>query len=746
MIVRASPAVNAFSAACEARRRERSPAREDAWQDGAATALLVPAAGQAPTWMGPMVPPALVRGSRTELPAPVRPEQPMWPYADYKVQLEEVSLFYPGAPKPNPATAINSPTAVDNLIRDDSSLIGKSPTGGSSFRIRPASQGGQRRRVPNAADAGSENCCIQTNISTDTDGAKESSHQDIVFSPSDNQMESSSQIWRRTAAAVQAGRPASRGGPLGSADWMHEYSKLSASAKLLDRSASAATLAPSPSKDSFFGCELETQICESLRPRTDKLHWEKNLVSKPPVDQRRPEKPVIERPAHTPAFLRAMEKAMTPKHSPPQGRLKSSKLIGAHKRIRRAGQVPEQTFEDNDDKLHSGCTACVTGIALRPALQKDWFKKVRPEDMAEDGSMIVRVLGTIDDTPSSLKEGMELIRNSSEMVEALGGLRHPTTLISGRNLGVLNRKLDVLSPLVEAVEALQKLCDNKKSSLTAVRNGASTKEVAGMAFGIVKKLKDATHPGGRPDRDDRSNFTRFIATFKLPSNHMTLKRGWELVRDEAYDWADVLYDVSQSAVDAERQEEEQATLKSHQSKASVMVTWLIDFVACLGVDIYRPQIEKAYILAQDHQAASVLRYAEASVIDIVTSKTEETADAQAKKAELIEYAIKVTLDSALQISPKHPSIVKAQGIAFHLRSTHLRVFAAELMRGIEHGKPGSAGRVADLIDEAVKEAVQVFGLPVENKNVEAARTMSLQARSEETRLQKTLGRQKNKSG
>lgn len=276
MCVRATPkwAVNAFSAACEARRRDRSP--RDTFHDEASTALLVPATGQAPTWMGPMVPPALVRGSRTEVPVPARPEQSVWPHADDKVQSEEVPLFYPGTPKPDQAMTMRSPKAVGDVITDDSSLLyessgrlpemtsslhlrpasqGGSLTGGRrpekalSLHVRPASHGGQRRRKQSPAQTGRENSHIQTDIPNDICGATENSHPDTVSFISDRQKESASHALRRTASM---GRFASRGGPLGPLNSMYEDKllNLSASAKVLG--VSTATLPTSPSKDSFF--------------------------------------------------------------------------------------------------------------------------------------------------------------------------------------------------------------------------------------------------------------------------------------------------------------------------------------------------------------------------------------------------------------------------------------------------------------------------------------------------------------
>jgi len=470
--------------------------------------------------------------------------------------------------------------------------------------------------------------------------------------------------------------------------------------------------------------EAETMMRESLRPRVDNLHWSKNMVIRPPIQEVQKPRQLSPRPKPTPEFLRAQQRSKETRHEELCGRDRSEKLLVTHFELRRAGQPPEEPPEKVMG-CHSGCLACKAGHTLHPPVPY----KDSPEG---DGSMIVRVISSTEDTPESLKAGISLLANTKDLVGCCGGTRHPTSLISIRTLSVIRRKLEVLTPIAEAVAKLEELCADKEGAVAKIMRGWTPEQVVGDAWDIKKKLEEATHPGGNPKDCNRSDFEGFVRSFRLPSNHQVIVHGWNLVKNEAYDWADLVLHTAQEQVKAETEKETQAGVKNPESRAADTMKRVIAMVAAIGVDIYRPQMEQTDFLLRQARGAAVHRYAAAEAEkDNVADTTGENV---AKLGAKIEYAIK--LAEQWGVEPKHPELLSAKMYAHGLRAQRTHRYASGLLKTIKPGVLGSAGKVADMIDEAVEEAITTFEVPKDDKDLKEVREWSLKARSDENKLKR----------
>jgi len=463
---------------------------------------------------------------------------------------------------------------------------------------------------------------------------------------------------------------------------------------------------------------------ESLRPRLDSLHWSKNMVMRPPVQDTPKPRQLSPRPMSTPEFLRARQRSTETRHEELRGRCRSEKLLVTHFELRRAGQAPEEP-PPKVMGCHSGCLSCKAGHTNHPPVPYKDF----PEG---DGSMIERVISSTEDTPESLKAGISLLSNTKDLVGPCGGARHPTSLISIRTLSVIRRKLEVLAPIAEAVAMLEELCADKEGSVAKVMRGWTPEQVVGEAWDIKKKLEEAAHPGGNPKDSNRSDFEGFVRTFRLPSNHNVLVHGWNLVKNEAFDWADLVLHTAQEQVGLETEKETQAEVKNPQSKAADTMKRVITMVAAIGVDVYRPQMEQTDFLLRQARGAAVNRFAATEAEK--DNGTDTSGENVAKLGAKIEYAIQMA--EQWGVEPKHPELLSAKAYAHGLRAKRTWRFAAGLLNKIKPGVLGSAGKVADLIDEAVAEAISTFEVPQDNQDLREVREWSLKARSDENKLKR----------
>lgn len=658
-----------------------------------AVAVLAPSDDSVQLWGGPMVPPSLVRGSRAVLPKPARPERSTWPHPTPAAWPSEVSLFYEGAGVPPPVKLPKarrlSLESVEMTREKDSLLPPRLQTEGANASKHVGVNLWEPRAQPRGAPLGaSAGDAMEHFVSEDTSS---SPSRPITKCFSDGQLNSS---------------------------------------------------LPPLSPDVRRRSEAELVMIHSLKPRMSELHWETSLVSKPPVAEQELFRPVWPRPAKTPAFLRAQERAQTQKWIPEiRGREKAGKLLGVHSEMRRAGQGKEESPEVLEKTPHTGCTACIVGVKLKEPNPTPDEIKLREENT--DGSGITRALGGCNDTTETLTNGIYLLKNSSTSVERFGGLRHPTSLIAIRTLGVLERKLEVIAPYEIAVRHLESLTSDKKKILAQVRDGADIKKIAGPAWNIKDKIIAATHPSGKPQEDDRAAWDIFVTTFRLPSEHDLIVLGWQLVKGEAPEWAEMCLDMGESL--AAKEAKNPDSCKSAESPAADSTRRVFDFLVGINVDPYRPEMDRCYTTFCAARASAVTRYAESEAAkDKENEGKKEKADEALKYATNIHTAIKAAVFWGVDAGV--PELKRAKELHSHLRAQRVGRFAALTIGTIKDGVVGSAAKVADLIDEAVNEAVEAYEVPIQDQAMQDARTLSLQARSEEKRLERKLEKKKAAEG
>ncbi|CAK8998416.1 unnamed protein product [Durusdinium trenchii] len=105
-----------------------------------------------------------------------------------------------------------------------------------------------------------------------------------------------------------------------------------------------------------------------------------------------------------------------------------------------------------------------------------------------------------------------------------------------------------------------------------------------------------------------------------------------------------------------------------------------------------------------------------------------------QRAARIEYAIKAA--EAQGVDPRHQSLSKALQIAFDLRALRAMRYCQHLMSSIEPDVLGSAGKVANLIDQVIQDASELYGVPKDHKHMEEARRLVLKARTEEAQAKR----------
>lgn len=651
-------------------------------------AVLAPSDDSVRLWAGPMVPPSLVRGSRTVLPKPARPERSVWPHTP-AASADEVSLFYEGAVVPPPVKlpkARRSSVESMEMVREKGSLLAPrlqmEETNASNHVGMTFWE--QRAQLRGAPLGMSEGDAIQHIVSEDTSS---SPSRPIRKCFSDGQLSSS---------------------------------------------------LPPLSPDGRRRSEAELVMMHSLKPRTSELHWETSLVSKPPIAEQALSRPIWPRPMKTPAFLRAQERAQATKWTPEiRGKEKAGKLLEVHSEMRRAGMAKEEPPEVPTKDPHTGCTACIVGVQLKGLNPTPDEIKLREED--EGGSAITRALGSCNDTTETLTNGIYLMKNSSTSVEKFGGLRHPSSLLAIRTLCVLERKLEVLAPYEVAVKHLEFLNSNKRKILAQARDGGDIKQLAGPAWNIKDQIVASTHPGGKPAECDRASWDTFVATFRLPSEHELILLGWGLLQDEAPEWAEMCLDMGESL--AAKEAKNPDSCRSPESPAANSTKNMFDFLVGINVDPYRPDMSRCFTMFSATRALAVTRYAEAEAAkDKVNEGKKEKADEALMYATNIHSAIKAAVFWG--VDGGVPELKKAKELHIHLRAENVGRFAALTMGTIKDGVSGSAAKVADLIDAAVNEAIEVYEVSIQHPAMQEARTLFLEARSEETRLQRKLQKQK----
>ncbi|CAE8648490.1 unnamed protein product [Polarella glacialis] len=734
-----------------------------------AVAVLAPADGWAPAWKGPMVPPALVRGSMRELRPPSRPERSLWPHGEGVVRLTEVSLSYPAASAAPPG--------------NDPLRSGAVASSGELF-------GGALRSEALAPRTSADTGLVVPPLSSLAPLSPPPSPWPPA--PSSEEASPSSRLLRTAGSSRQSSSSRLRGGPLGGplgassgGGWL--FGGSSAGEESLQQVLSIDELA-TESTTSVRRCRSDVAL-GALPPVTGEaegssgrarspsavlmlrslgatgshmltsdlartleeapVEWLMRLVSKPPLREPPSPRPPPARPARTPAFLKAQKRSLLPLaglHKTRGALQKSEEMQQRLFIMRRGGPSSFAEVQEPEEKItrFAGCSCCsVPGSvhSCKPCVPK----KAQLDQEVHTGSIMDRIVQEKTDSIQTLTVGVDCLKNSHALLGVIGGRRHPTNLAGKTTLGVVERKLEVLKPLQEAIEAMEAIINRKAEIVEAVLNGMEAHEAAGAAVGIEDIMQEAIHEGNLVEDAKGMPVEKFLKMFKLPADHALVLMAQALMKEHAAQWIALCHGSAKKEIDRERAEllamndKGKAELeKTHLSRAGGIAMRLTELAGGLGVEAGHPLLKQTEQTAIALRAAALMRYSRTEARKDVEA-TDVQGDIAAFLASQIEFAVKAAMDFGC--GDDHPDIKSCMNLARDLRASRVLRYAKDQTRQIQPVL-GSAGQCSDDLEEALREALEVYGVSKDHPLVAESRALALAAREQENMLK----RKENRAG
>lgn len=350
--------------------------------------------------------------------------------------------------------------------------------------------------------------------------------------------------------------------------------------------------------------------------------------------------------------------------------------------------------------------------------------------------MIEITLSCCDDTPETLLAGIETLKNTTQPVnEEYGGARHPTNLMCGKALKVLEHKYEVLGELVFASRQFEVMSANKQTVVEAVIAGQSVEEAAGAAVGFGDKIEKCIHrrPYGSPVDADRSFFDSFVSTFGLPKHHLAIYKAKKIIELNVDDWAEAMAKRAREEVERERESGDE-TSESTAGEAAKRLALLSEG---LGLPQDHLKILETEKLGKAAKARKVRIHAEAEW------REAQDCTQPAKVNNASDRVIKsIKAAKVWGIEPSHPDMRTAQKVSNDLRGYAVLLFAEDEVR-LKRTRTalGDAEKAAERIEAAIKESI-ANGCPYDQENLKKALEITQEFRSEEGLRKRTANREK----
>mmetsp|Transcript_101041 Transcript_101041/g.314224 ORF Transcript_101041/g.314224 Transcript_101041/m.314224 type:complete len:441 (-) Transcript_101041:34-1356(-) len=403
---------------------------------------------------------------------------------------------------------------------------------------------------------------------------------------------------------------------------------------------------------------------------------------------------------------------------PLRGRERSKALMSSLYDLRHAGNPNICAEKPRPKRTRPGCQACPCCAQNLPPVPSHTLNRNAGDEL----TLLEFTLVDCSDTPEQLRDGIELMQKGREASTELGGGRHPTSLNCDRVLQVVQRKLEVLEPLVLAIRQLEALCKKKEEVVEAIARGATAKEVGGDALRVTELCEESVHrrPHGAPQDADRFNWDAFVKSFGLPKQHLAFHQADAIIAREKDAWMDIVLPRAQGMVERERTSQDE----SPESPAAEAARALYALCDGMGIPGEHPKLIKTEMLADAQRALKLYRYARAEARD---------ADGMTSHRELREIAERVNGNclSAIRwgVKRNHPDMAKALGIAQTLRAEGVRQYALNLV-AMRRSRLGEAEKAANDVEAAVKEAMK-FGCLFDHVGIQESRKLALRLREEE---------------
>lgn len=301
------------------------------------------------------------------------------------------------------------------------------------------------------------------------------------------------------------------------------------------------------------------------------------------------------------------------------------------------------------------------------------------------------VLGIEEEKPESILEGLTVLQNAQKLIGVVDESEPSSSRVVLRVLAILDRRAGARSSLADSARALEELTSNEEKLLVDMVD-----------------LTQAPAPVPVPEGQEEADIA--VAGLLGPPNKLSsgaVKQAWEIVHHEASDgWTpSKARDKDTQAAQDDKKSAKKKNIRKEESAAEEQ--------------------------ARHAHAMAVYRFAKGEASNDALS--DSLGEDSLRRAARIEYAIKAAASAS--VDPNHPELLKAWQLAYDLRAHRAFRYCLNLMKSIEPVL-GSAGQVANEIDQVVQEASEVYGVPKDHKWMEEARRLVLQARSEEAKVKR----------
>lgn len=322
--------------------------------------------------------------------------------------------------------------------------------------------------------------------------------------------------------------------------------------------------------------------------------------------------------------------------------------------------------------------------------------EVRTRNEAKKWSrMLMRViLAGEEKNPDALVEGISLLQNAQNLIGAEeSGESSAKSRVVLQALCLVDRKVKVRSPLADAVRTLEELTKRKE-----------------------KLLVDMTSMGAEEAAVD------IHLEDTEPTFAENLKRSWQEVHREATAWPP----LEKQKESATAKNESRLKKKTEAEKEAAVE----QMKKSMGTAVWRFAQAEAKKMEADAEAMDQTNGTDGDGKDADTDLGEEAL----QRAARIEYAIKAAVEQS--VDAKHPDLLKALQITYDLRAFRAMRYCQHLMSTIEPGVVGSAGKIANMIDQVIQDASELYSVPKDHRHMEEARRLVLKARTEEAQAKR----------
>jgi len=242
-----------------------------------------------------------------------------------------------------------------------------------------------------------------------------------------------------------------------------------------------------------------------------------------------------------------------------------------------------------------------SGVVVSPAIKSDAAASGAPAAASgelaaaitaddSDEALMYAVLRDTEDTEAQLRIMESSMDSVLKECASAGGARHATALISGRILAVARRKASLLHDVEKRLAEFETAHARREDLLSRIV--ADTESAPEALRGVKKFIAMYTHSPGHPADENKSQFTRFASTFKLPRKHGVLDKFRYMAEEAGTWWAQACLNQAE---------------KGH---GHAVLRRLFDVALGTGVDEDHPFLVRAKVIINDRLAGRVLADAE----------------------------------------------------------------------------------------------------------------------------------------